>query len=234
MLGWCYRLRIRSKTETYTKQMVRESKKAKTALQDEDMKPTPATVLALEDGSLESDDSSSTSSSSTSSSPDKKHKKKKSKKDAKKAKKDKKKKHTKKDKKDKKPKREKEETVAERRAREAQERQAAKAEEKLGLQQVKAAQMVITKVAAPLLNARGVMDRPNFSYVAASIKEPLVAVFNKLSGIQDQADAVVERGAGEVEADVKTLARDLNTLRQQSALATSMMALMERSSRGRV
>jgi hypothetical protein len=127
----------------------------------------------------------------------------------------------------------KEESAAERRAREKKERESAKAEEKAGTQQVKVAQSIIMKIGAPLLNCRGVIDNPNFNFVAASIKDPLMGVFGKLQRLREQCEEVVHRGNGAVDADVKTVALDLCSLRQQMALATSMIVLMERSSRTR-
>lgn len=197
-------------------------------------------MLAIEDdktkkkkgGSSSSSSSGSSSSSSSSGKKDKKKKSKKSKKDKKKkSKKSKKDKKGKKDKKDKKRKGgdddASQETPAERRERLAAE----KADMKKGLFEVKAAETLLSKLQSPLVNARALMSHALYSSVAPSIKGPLDDVCAKLAGIQADATAVVSAGGGRLEHDVKSVTIDLATLRTTMALATNMLALMERGAR---
>lgn len=189
--------------------------------------------LAICDGDAESDkgSSGSGSTSNSSSSDSSNHRKKSKKKSSKKSKgsgkkhgKDKKSKKSKKSKKDKKKKGA--ETAAERKERLAKERD----QEKANIADVKAAQLILKKIETPLLSLRALMTQKNFNLVAPSIRDPLEMYLKKFSDLQLQAEAVVIEGEGRVDADVKSLAMLVGQLRSQMALATSMLALIERGS----
>jgi hypothetical protein len=98
---------------------------------------------------------------------------------------------------------------------------------------VKHAQHVICKLEGPLASLKALMSKESFPLVAPSIKDPLTAVFLKLSQTVSQAEGVVNSGCGVVDADVKTLAVDLGIIRANSQLAQGMIALIERSGRAR-
>ncbi len=54
----------------------------------------------------------------------------------------------------------------------------------------------------------------------------------KFKELVDAAEAVIKDGGGMLDCDVKTVATDLALYKKQYTLATSMLALMERGSRG--
>ena len=214
VLGICFRLRILSKTNVHKRGMLRESKRQKTAPEDQAASASAAAAgfaaapLALEDGRASSSSDSSDSSSSDSS-------------DSRRRKKSNKEKKNKKSKKDKEDKtKSKEMSAAEK-----------KALEREGKIDIKAADVLISKLSPAVACLNSLVDKPNFMHIAPAIKDPLIALQIKFKELMSHAEAVQASGHGKVDADIKTVACDLALYRKQYQLATTMLALMERGSR---
>lgn len=239
LFGMTYRIRIRSKHTEFVRETSRTSaKKARTSgalpsLPGESSSPPPidgpSGPLAIEDKKRNSS-SSSTSSTSSSSSSD--HKKKKSKKDKKHKKSNKKhKKGNKKDKKDKKGTAKDVETPADRKKREAAEKAASKAVEKQQSQEVRAAQMVLTKMEPVIAALQGMSQKEHFALICSSIREQLLSTLQKLLTLRSEANRVLADGHGLVSTDIKMLTIDISEARKIMALASSMLALIQRGIR---
>lgn len=237
VLGICFRLRILSKTNVHKRGILRESKRQKTAPEDEVASASAAAAgsaaapLALEDGRASSSSDSSDSSSNDSSDSRRRKKSKKAWKQAKKSKKggkkDKKSKKSNKEKKNKKSKKDKEEKNTSKEMSAAEK----KALEREGKIDIKAADVLISKLSPAVACLNSLVDKPNFMHIAPAIKDPLIALQIKFQELMSQAEAVQASGHGKVDADIKTVACDLALYRKQYQLATTMLALMERGSR---
>ena len=238
VLGICFRLRILSKTNVHKRGMLRESKRQRTAPEDQAASASAAAAgfaaapLALEDGRASSSSSDSSDSSSNDSSDSRRRKKskkawKQAKKSKKGGKKDKKSKKSNKEKKNKKSKKDKEEknTSKEMSATEK------KALEREGKIDIKAADVLISKLSPAVACLNSLVDKPNFMHIAPAIKDPLIALQIKFQELMSQAEAVQASGHGKVDADIKTVACDLALYRKQYQPATTMLVLMERGSR---
>ena len=99
---------------------------------------------------------------------------------------------------------------------------------------VKAAAAIISKLHPAIACLTALVAKPNFMHIAPAIKDPLMALQIKFEELTSQAQAVQVSGSGKIDSDVKTLAQNLATYRKQYQLATSMLGLMERGSRGSV
>jgi hypothetical protein len=62
-------------------------------------------------------------------------------------------------------------------------------------------------------------------------QDPIIAMQTKFRDLVCAAEKVIADGGGQVDCDVKTIALDLAAYKKQYTLASSMLALMERSSR---
>ena len=238
VLGICFRLRILSKTNVHKRGILRESKRQKTAPEDQVASASAAAArsaaapLALEDGRASSSSSDSSDSSSNDSSDSRRRKKskkawKQAKKSKKDDKKDKKSKKSNKEKKNKKSKKDKEEKNTSKEMSAAEK----KALEREGKIDIKAADVLISKLSPAVACLNSLVDKPNFLHIAPAIKDPLIALQIKFKELMSHAEAVQASGHGKVDADIKTVACDLALYRKQYQLATTMLALMERGSR---
>ena len=238
VLGICFRLRILSKTNVHKRGILRESKRQKTAPEDQVASASAAAAgsaaapLALEDGRASSSSSDSSDSSSNDSSDSRRRKKskkawKQAKKSKKGGKKDKKSKKSNKEKKNKKSKKDKEEKNTSKEMSAAEK----KALEREGKIDIKAADVLISKLSPTVACLNSLVDKPNFMHIAPAIKDPLIALQIKFKELMSHAEAVQASGHGKVDADIKTVACDLALYRKQYQLATTMLALMERGSR---
>ena len=237
VLGICFRLRIISKTNVHKRGMLRESKRQRTAPEDQAASASAAAAgfaaapLALEDGRASSSSDSSDSSSSDSSDSRRRKKSKKAWKQAKKSKKDdkkdKKSKKSNKEKKNKKSKKDKDDKTTSKEMSAAEK----KALEREGKIDIKAADVLISKLSPAVACLNSLVDKPNFMHIAPAIKDPLIALQIKFKELMSHAEAVQASGHGKVDADIKTVACDLALYRKQYQLATTMLALMERGSR---
>ena len=103
--------------------------------------------------------------------------------------------------------------------------------EREGKIDIKAADVLISKLSPAVACLNSLVDKPNFMHIAPAIKDPLIALQIKFKELMSHAEAVQASGHGKVDADIKTVACDLALYRKQYQLATTMLALMERGSR---
>ena len=111
------------------------------------------------------------------------------------------------------------------------EQEASKVQKKLGEQQVKAAEALISKSAASLAVARALVEKENWQFIAAVVREPVETAMKALEAVDAECQKVLADGGGRVNADVKTVAVQVANLKKSTALAQCMLATMAKASR---